>query len=610
LQTQVSQKRLDTSTKHLLTSKEDSPAALSRTVSGRAINKRADSDNCFEIIREWIQECHEMHERSCPVSESAPLPTRVIDVGAPDGSEAPRVYTTWGRPGTWVLLSHCWGRNVRFVSDSTNIHEHEKGLDLALMPPSFRDAIQVTRRLGYRYLWIDSLCVLQDSYEDWVVESSRMQEYYKNGALTIASDDTKGDEEGFLGVERTSTGNNVMVPFNSQFAAPFYKDSESPGSNTSGHPGGYVYIRSIPRYYKTVREESALSKRAWTLQEDLLSPRTIHYSADQVHWECQMHIKSESDRGVLETENRIGAGRCMKRHFLKPVQNTVIGEFDGVWYSIIGNFMKRALTVPKDKLSAIAGLAREVGHQHRYTYMAGIWLEDFHRGLIWSLDSFGERCGTYIAPTWSWASMNSLDSGNELSMPFILGFTFKRPGTSHVEYFKAELLHWHIGLETQDRYGRLVSGSITLRSRSLLISQWKTGVGIWINISNSPAGRMTYSTSTPLSRLAFHTQFKLGMMVCFFDEPLMHHEWDPEQKAFNVSSAMFNNILLLQIGTWRRVAHDPQRSDNALICFSLLLIPAGTEGSYQRIGLAELLITDSISEDIEQGWEIKDIIII
>jgi hypothetical protein len=129
------------SIKHLLTSKKDSPAALSRTVSGRAINKHADSDNCFEIIREWIQECHDMHERSCPVSESAPLPTRVIDVGAPDGSEAPRVYTTCRRPGTWVLLSHCWGRNFRFVSDSTNIHEHEKGIDLTLMPPSFRDAI-------------------------------------------------------------------------------------------------------------------------------------------------------------------------------------------------------------------------------------------------------------------------------------------------------------------------------------------------------------------------------------------------------------------------------------------------------------------------------------
>jgi hypothetical protein len=83
------------------------------------------------------------------------------------------------------------------------------------LPPAFRDAIKVTRRMGYRYLWIDSLYILQDSYEDWEMESALMQEYYQNAMLTIAIDDSPGDHCDFLNRARDSNSSTITIPFQS-----------------------------------------------------------------------------------------------------------------------------------------------------------------------------------------------------------------------------------------------------------------------------------------------------------------------------------------------------------------------------------------------------------
>lgn len=135
-----------------------------------------DSRNCFTLIQNWLEECVTQHRDTCPVTPGASLPTRVIDVGSEDGSRIPKIFVTGGKPGVWLTLSHCWGTQVRFVLDSTNIEDRMKGLPVDHLPRTFLDAIRVTRSLGFQYLWIDSLCTLQDSNDDWVFESSRMHE--------------------------------------------------------------------------------------------------------------------------------------------------------------------------------------------------------------------------------------------------------------------------------------------------------------------------------------------------------------------------------------------------------------------------------------------------
>lgn len=102
------------------------------------------------------------------------MPTCVIDIGHPSGPIVPRLYVNEGRRGPWVALSHCWGREVHFVTDSENIWAKQTGISLADLPHTFQDAIHVTRKLGHGYLWIDSLCIIQDSRSDWARESIRL----------------------------------------------------------------------------------------------------------------------------------------------------------------------------------------------------------------------------------------------------------------------------------------------------------------------------------------------------------------------------------------------------------------------------------------------------
>jgi hypothetical protein len=128
------------------------------------------------------------------------MPTRVIDLGPQDSSTPKLVLSSPDdEPGKWVSLSHTWGRpDNPFVTNSLNLSERLQGLSLEDMPATFRDAIIVIRKLGYRFLWIDSLCILQDSESDWNTEGAKMADYYGKAALTIVASFAKDDAEGFL----------------------------------------------------------------------------------------------------------------------------------------------------------------------------------------------------------------------------------------------------------------------------------------------------------------------------------------------------------------------------------------------------------------------------
>jgi hypothetical protein len=127
----------------------------------------------------------------------------VIDVGTRDGSQEPYIYISQkGESGAWLTLSHCWGKTATYVTNQYNLASGSRSLPYTDPPPTFKDAIKVTRLLGFRYLWIDSICILQGSdteaQKDWLAESRRMRDYYKECVLCIAADDAPSDEEGFL----------------------------------------------------------------------------------------------------------------------------------------------------------------------------------------------------------------------------------------------------------------------------------------------------------------------------------------------------------------------------------------------------------------------------
>jgi hypothetical protein len=154
------------------------------------------------------------------------------------------------------------------------------------LPPTFRDAVLITRRLDHQYLWIDSLCIVQDSPEDWLAESARMGYIYKHASLTIAAEAAVDSEAGIF--EST----NKVRSKTSSIEVPYHRKDTS---------AGQMYIQKL--FDSPDEARGPLSQRAWTLQEDLLSPRTLRFGAQQVWWRCREMQCNERDRSGASFES-------------------------------------------------------------------------------------------------------------------------------------------------------------------------------------------------------------------------------------------------------------------------------------------------------------------
>lgn len=140
-----------------------------------------------EMISAWIKDCQDDHSACKSSNPLGTLPSRVIDVGSPDGKTAPRLCDTGGEPGDYIALSHCWGGRQPLITTKENISSMRTCIPWGELPNTFQDAITVTRMLGLRYVWIDSLCIVQDDAQDWEREAAKMALIFEAAYLTIAA---------------------------------------------------------------------------------------------------------------------------------------------------------------------------------------------------------------------------------------------------------------------------------------------------------------------------------------------------------------------------------------------------------------------------------------
>lgn len=198
------------------------------------------------------------------------MPTRVIDVGK---DMLRLVETGEDVRGEYVALSHCWGnleKQERFCTYTNNIKRLKAGFSYRSLPKTFRDAITVTRALGIPYLWIDSLCIIQEDEKDWEEEAGKMEEIFSSSYCTIAADSAASSLAGFLN-ERLP---RVCVSIET--------------------PRGPLYLAEAIDSFDADVENGILNSRGWVLQERVLSRRTIHFTSTQVYWECGDGIHCET----------------------------------------------------------------------------------------------------------------------------------------------------------------------------------------------------------------------------------------------------------------------------------------------------------------------------
>jgi hypothetical protein len=365
-------------------------------------NDYTGSETAFFLAKWWLNFCKRNHKACRDFQRLPQLPDRIIDVGPSDGSREPHLRETNGvQRACYVTLSHRWGPNLTFTTTRRNISERMRGIPLESMPQTFKDSVKVTRKLDIRYLWIDALCILQDSNSDWEVQAAEMASIYRNSVFTIAADSATDSSSGCF----TQRDGYLVRPH--ELDPPLFDSTD-------------IFKNYIRAHVSGTQSNSTLVKRGWILQETALSARTLIYQKDQLSWRCCTSIASEKHPGMRSIINADFMSQFQQS--LLNGKSWLYGEepsqssFSTVWRQVLENYTRRSLTRRTDRLAAIYGLAESLRTSCGLTYVAGLWQEQLQKDLLWvQLQPFPGmtiapqvgRLADAVAPSWSWASIDA-----------------------------------------------------------------------------------------------------------------------------------------------------------------------------------------------------------
>jgi len=327
---------------------------------------------------------------SSSVSRQKPLlPSRVLYLGEkgvdPKGDLKLECNTT-GKRADYFTLSYRWGKSEPFTTTKESESARCTEIRFRDMPNTLKDAVEVTRRMGCRYLWIDALCILQDSLEDWKKESQNMGNIYRDSLCTIAAHCAKSSSDGFLAKAIHSSASPVKVRARTSPNGPIEKFES--------------FIR-MPGDFKTQVDEGHLSKRGWVLQERVLSTRILHFAEEALFWEDAEGVKCENG-DLLDITEELQNGSNSRRRMKPDVSQFGVKD----WYEWVERYARCDLTNESDKLPAIAGIANVMIAYTKRPYFAGLWMDHLQYGLIWNPVSPLHRPAYKRAPSWSWASFD------------------------------------------------------------------------------------------------------------------------------------------------------------------------------------------------------------
>ncbi|KAF4453693.1 hypothetical protein F53441_3702 [Fusarium austroafricanum] len=386
----------------LYIAEDDTPSPWDLIGRGYHIPEDGLSPSCVALARQWLNSCvnAEGKHAKCAKATQSTLPRRVISVG--DDTTSPRlVITKPDERAYYAALSHCWGGSTPTKTTVANLEAYTVSLPEDL-PKTFVDAIKVARALEIPYIWIDSLCIIQDSPEDWEHEAARMAQVYSNAYVTIFSDAAPDSTTGFLNSPSREPPKRYTVPYKTDMSGPGVFHMRRRGFLVQELPFHSLGDKNIGS------GQSKLSTRGWVFQERLLSPRTLHFAKNEMAWECRSTCECECSATSLRTLRTTS----VMKHFLYP-QVPDVSLAETTWRTeIVPAYSRLDFTFAKDRLPAIQGLAA-AAHRLRSDdqYIAGLWQKTMKADLLWHMYIAGgdlpcDRIKDGGAPTWSWASID------------------------------------------------------------------------------------------------------------------------------------------------------------------------------------------------------------
>ena len=228
------------------------------------------------LLREWIRVCDKKHNKCRRDNEEdiLTMPTRLIKVSEEVGEPVRLVDSASVEASPYIALSHCWGplkENEKFCTSKHNIKQLKVCIEEDSLPRTFRDALTITRGLGIKYIWIDSLCIIQDDEDDWERESIKMERVFSDAYCTIGASSARSSLEGFLA---------YRLP--------------RPCVQLQTRSAGTLYVCPAIDDFRSHVELGELNRRGWVLQERALSRRSIYFTSTQVYWECGNGVQCET----------------------------------------------------------------------------------------------------------------------------------------------------------------------------------------------------------------------------------------------------------------------------------------------------------------------------
>jgi hypothetical protein len=348
------------------------------------------------------------HSRCITTTQKSPpnlAPTRLLHIGMYQDMDVRLRIIKPENPLNYVALSYCWGDSQeKATTTKINIKARLKEVDWSQLPQTIKDAVKVTQSLGFTYLWVDALCIIQDDKQDVATELAKMSSIYQGASLTISAASAKHSSEGFLGDRVLSKAYGDAL-----FRLPYRHGK-----------GGNIVKGEVLLSKQPIRDtfEDPIDQRAWTWQEHILSRRLLRFGSRQTTWKCQNSHCSIDGGGLPQPVNKDVQFAIDKIHESKEVQ-LKMNEFGQLGHSIvlsnwniqIEEYSRRTITDLNDKIPACAALAENFAGIMRLSaadYLAGLWKNDIEAQLLWHRpDNSGvSNSRRSQNPTWSWASLD------------------------------------------------------------------------------------------------------------------------------------------------------------------------------------------------------------
>jgi hypothetical protein len=374
----------------------------------------------LELSRAWLRNCLANHTSCGPRQPEHWLPTRLLDVGFSDSSALRLVLScSLDIETQYLALSHRWGTDMGCVLNSSNITAYQTTIPLSNISATIRDSVAVTRALGFRYLWVDSMRIVQNDLNDWAREPTTMSKVYGLSTCTIAAVNSGSGSAGYFAARNQYRIQPCRVP------NPFSKDRKYSFNI------GSQYLHHI--HERKVRN-SLWYNRGWVFQERTLSPRLLIFSQTQILWACKQLQAAETWPCGKTNENHIDRFESFmveKSRFEKLLDRSCGVSVDqSAWWMFLKDYMASAkLTKQSDRLIAIQGIATLIQDLTGVSYFGGFWLNDNLPGsLLWKTASGNlSRSNKYCAPSWSWAAiqgtvkLDNIDPSSTISLLRVIG---------------------------------------------------------------------------------------------------------------------------------------------------------------------------------------------